>query len=320
MKCVAFTAHKTAGVIDIPDYSNPLKPDELRGRTLVTLVSPGTELNSGFLGDAFPIHPGYASVFQIEEAGGEVRDLAVGDVVFGSGKHSARQQASRGDVIKLPADLPPEVAVFARLAGVSMSSLNATVVRPPATVLITGLGPVGILAGQIFAGAGYDVIAVDPASSRQQTASEVGLRDVRGVLDVEELRDRFHLHVECSGHEQAVLEGCRCVRKGGEIFLVGVPWRRKTEISSFELLREIFHRYVSVRSGWEWQVPVQPRDFAMNCIMDNLSAAQAWLAGGRLKVDGLADLYTPEQAQVVYSGLLDQSLPTPTAVFDWRGA
>ncbi len=36
-------------------------------------------------------------------------------------------------MIKLPAELPPEVAVFARLAGVSMSSLNATVVRPPAT-------------------------------------------------------------------------------------------------------------------------------------------------------------------------------------------
>ncbi len=318
MKRIAFIAHKMAVVIDSPDFDGPLKPDELRGRTLVSLVSPGTELNSGYLGSDFPNHPGYASVFQIEEAGSEVLDLRIGDIVFGSGNHTARQQASKGTVIKLPTELPPEVAVFARLAGVSMSSLNATVVRPPATVLITGLGPVGILAGQIFALAGYEVIAADPSASRRQTARAVGLRDVRGEVDGETLRDRVHLQVECSGHEQAVLDGCRCVRQGGEIFLVGVPWRRKTETFLFELLREIFHRYVSVRSGWEWQIPLQPRDFAMNSIMENLSAALGWLVEGRLKVAGLAGLYAPEQAQEVYSRLLDQSLPTPTAVFDWR--
>lgn len=318
MKRIAFTAHKMAGVIDTPDFSGLLQPTEIRGRTLVTLVSPGTELNSGYLGSDFPSHPGYASVFQIEDAGSEVRDFRIGDLVFGSGNHAACQQADQGDVIRLPAGLPPEVAVFARLAGVSMSSLNTTIVRPPATVLITGLGPVGILAGQIFGAAGYDVVAVDPMPSRQQAASALGLGNTRGTVELEELRDRIHLQIECSGHEQAVLEGCRCVRKGGEIFLVGVPWRRKTEAYSFELLREIFHRYVSVRSGWEWQVPVRPRDFAMNSIMDNLRTAQAWLAEGRLKVEGLGGLYSPERAQEVYSGLLDQSLPTPTAVFDWR--
>ena len=318
MKRIAFIEHKVAAVIDSPDFDDPLKPDEVRGHTLVSLVSPGTELNSGYLGSKFPCHPGYASVFQVDEIGEAVRDLRIGDVVFGSGNHAARQQASEGKAIKLPAELPPEVAVFARLAGVSMSSLNATVVRPPATVLVTGLGPVGILAGQIFATAGYGVIAVDPAPSRQKAASAVGLRDVRASIIGEDLRDRIHLQIECSGHEQAVLDGCRCVRKGGEIFLVGVPWERKTESYAFDLLHEIFHRYVSVRSGWEWQVPIHPRDFAMNSIVDNLRAAQDWLAQGRLNVEGLAGLYAPGQAQDVYSGLLDQTLPTPTAVFDWR--
>ncbi len=318
MKRIAFIARKTAGMIDSPDFEGPLNPDEVRGRTLVSLVSPGTELNSGYLGSTFPSYPGYASVFQVGEIGEEVREFRVGDVVFGSGKHAARQQSSQDKLIKLPAELSPEAAVFARLAGVSMSSLNATVVRPPATVLVTGLGPVGILAAQIFAAAGYVVIAVDPHPPRQQTALSVGLRDVRGSINADELRNRIHLQIECSGHEQAVLDGCRCVRKGGEIFLVGVPWKRKTETYSFDLLHEIFHRYVSVRSGWEWQLPVQPRDFATNSIMDNLRAAQTWLAEGRLKVAGLAARYAPEQAQEVYSGLLDQTLPTPTAVFDWR--
>ena len=34
--------------------------------------------------------------------------------------------------------------------------------------------------------------------------------------------------------------------------------------------------------------------------------------------DALATCYSPEQAQEVYSGLLNQSLPTLAAIFDWR--
>lgn len=318
MKRIAFTARQKAEVIDTEDFAGPLEPDELRGRSLVTLVSPGTEVNGGFLGDQFPCHPGYAGVFEVEETGSGIDDVQVGEAVFCSGNHTARQKARRGDVLKLPPGLAPETAVFARLAGVSMSSLNATVVRPPATVLVTGLGPVGILASQVFSMAGYRVVAVDPAESRRQAAAALGLCELCEAVNAEELRDRVELHIECSGHEQAVLDGCRCVRKGGEIFLVGVAWRRKTEIPAFDLLREIFHRYVSVRSGWEWQIPVQPREFSLNSISANLQAALGWLKDGCLRVDGLAGLHAPAAAQEVYSRLVDQSLPEPAAIFDWR--
>ena len=142
---------------------------------------------------------------------------------------------------------------------------------------------------------------------------------VSAAQGVEDLVDQIALHVECSGHEQAVLDGCKLVRKRGEVVLVGVPWSRKTEIFSFELTHAIFHRYVILRSGWEWEVPLQPRDFAGNSIMGNYRAALDWLADGRLRVDGLGTLYAPERAQEVYDGLLNQSLPTPAALFDWRG-
>lgn len=318
MKRIAFTAHKQADLIETPGFTEPIKPGDIRGRTLVSLVSPGTELNSGFLGSQFPNHPGYACVFQVDEIGSDVRNLIPGAIVFGSGNHTERQEAHHRDVLEVPASLSPETAVFARLAGVSMSTLNVTVVRPPARVLVTGLGPVGILAAQIFDRAGYAVTAIDPIESRRRSASNLRLRDIRPAVEIDDLEDDIALHVECSGHEQAVHDGCKCVRKGGEIFLVGVPWRRKTENYSFDLLHAIFHRYVVLRSGWEWQVPRESRDFSQNSIMGNLAAAVGWLADGRLSVKNMGGLYTPDRAQQVYSGLLDQSLPTPTAIFDWR--
>jgi threonine dehydrogenase-like Zn-dependent dehydrogenase len=322
MRRIAFTAARTAQLVDQPDFSGPLKPLEVRGRTLITLTSPGTELNWGFLNTAgapLPIYPGYASIFQIEAAGSEVRDLPAGTSVFSSGGHASQQQFLRQDVVPLPAGLAPETAVFARLAGVSMCTLNTTTARPPSRVLVTGLGPVGNLAAQVFAACGYQVTAVDPAKARREGAQRVGLKDVReAVPRPAESVNRFALHVECSGHEQAVLDGCKAVHKRGEVVLLGVPWSRKTELFSFDLLQAIFHGYVVLRSGWEWEVPGQPRDFSGNSMIENYRAALEWLAEGRLRVDGLASLYAPERAQEVYQGLLAQSLPTPAALFDWR--
>jgi len=320
MRQIAFTAARTADVVDVPDLTGSLKPDEVRGRTLVSLTSPGTELNWGFLGTKFPNYPGYACVFEVEEMGADVRDLSIGSRVFSSHGHREQQQCACHEVYPLPAGLAPETAVFARLAGVSMSTLNTTTARPPSRVLVTGLGPVGNLAAQIFSACGYQVTAVDPTKARRESALKLGLKDVRDSLSngPVDISGKISLHVECSGHEQAVLDGCRAVRKRGEVVLIGVPWYRRTENYAFDLLHAVFHKYVVLRSGWEWEVPRQPVDFSGNSISENLTAALQWLADGRLNVEGLGSLYTPVKAQAVYDGLLAQSLPTPAALFDWR--
>jgi hypothetical protein len=48
------------------------------------------------------------------------------------------------------------------------------------------------------------------------------------------------------------------------------------------------------------------------------AAAAAWLADGRVKVEGLFSIVSPEEAQAVYSSLFERRSPAPTAVFDWR--
>jgi threonine dehydrogenase-like Zn-dependent dehydrogenase len=320
MKRIAITAYQKAEVELTDTPCAPLQPTEVRGRTLVSLTSPGTELHSNYLGKNFPTYPGYASVFSVDEVGADVTDLAIGTVVFGSGGHREYQQMHRESVIPIPQGLEPEQAIFARLAGVSMSTLNTTTARAPSRVLVTGLGPVGNLAAQIFSACGYSVTAVDPVESRRETAGRSGLNDVRASIaeGAPNITGEIALHVECSGHEQAALDGCNCVRKRGEVVLVGVPWKKRTEISSFELLHAVFHRYVVLRSGWEWEVPRQPAEFRGNSISGNYAAAMDWIAAGKIKTDGLATCYSPEQAQEVYSGLLNQSLPTPSAIFDWR--
>jgi threonine dehydrogenase-like Zn-dependent dehydrogenase len=75
------------------------------------------------------------------------------------------------------------------------------------------------------------------------------------------IRGKVALVVECSGHEQAVLDACNIVRPQGEVVLVGVPWVPKTSLLAHDILRAVFFNYVILRSGWEWSLPLHERNF-----------------------------------------------------------
>jgi len=317
---VTITAREQAELLAIERDPAPPAPREVTGRTLVSLISAGTELASAYQGTTFPQVPGYAAVCEIEAVGGEVADLRPGDRIFCMGPHRSYQRVPRERALRLPEGLSPETAVFARLMSVSMSTLTTTAARPPQNVLVLGLGLVGHLAAKVFAACGYNVFAYDPSTARREIAVEAGIGRVLSAIapDDAELAGQVALAIECSGHEEAALMGCRLVRKGGEVVLVGTPWQRRTELTAHEVLREVFHRYVTVRSGWEWQLPLHPADFRAGSIFQNLAAALEWLAEGRVSVEGLATLVSPRDAQRAYQDLLHNRAERLAILFDWR--
>jgi len=316
---ITFTAREQAELLETPIDSSELGPEEVAGRTLYTLISAGTELNGAYLGERFPRVPGYAAVFEVEQVGSGVETVQVGDRRFCMGTHRSYQRATLQDSLPVPAGLPSPAAPFARLMGVTMATLTTTPARPPELVLVTGLGPVGHLGAQIFQACGYQVIAVDPDANRQAIMRQVGIRRVeaRVPLDDPSVLGKVALHVECSGHEQAALDGCKALQKGGEMSQVAAPWSKRTAIDAHELLRLIFFNYLTVRSGWEWELPLHPTPFRTNSIWANFAAALDWLAQKRVVVDDLYDLVEPRDAQDVFQDLLHQRTESLAQVFDW---
>ncbi len=320
MKQIAFTALGQADLIETDQDQRPLASDEVAGPTLFSLISPGTEL-ANYLGQGgpFPIRPGYASVFRVEQAGTGVEDLPVGSAAFCMGPHAAWQRVQRRNALPLPAGLSPEVAAFARLRSVSMSTLTTTLARPPAPVVITGLGPVGHLAAQIFAAAGYRVSGCDPVESRRKLLSAKGVEALAALpLDQAGYQDQIELVVECSGHEEAALGACKLVRKQGEVVLVGAPWKQRSEAAAFALLHPVFFRFVTLRSGWEWELSMHPAEFRHNSIFGNIAGALDWLRQGRVRVEGLYQTASPAQAQEVFQDLLNRRTDYLTALFAWN--
>ncbi|NQU38940.1 MAG: zinc-binding alcohol dehydrogenase [Lentisphaerae bacterium] len=315
---ISITAKEHAEVVEIA-APETLGPNEVRGKTLFTLVSPGTELAYNYKGTTFPSFPGYAAVFEAEELGAEVKDISMGDLCFCTGTHRSFQQVDAQDARPVPEGLPPEEAVLARLMGVSMTTLMTTTARPGDRVMVTGAGPVGFLAAQMFTLSGYEVFVVEPNEGRRHLVEQSGIRTVyeKVPFDDSNVAGTVALVVECSGHEQAVLNACRVVRKRGEVVLVGVPWHRQTNASAHDVLSLVFHKYVVLRSGWEWELPHHAADFAPHSIHSGFDKALRWLAAGHISIDNMITKANPLAPQNVYQDLLHRRTKGLFSVFDW---
>jgi threonine dehydrogenase-like Zn-dependent dehydrogenase len=322
VRSIQTTGTDAVHLIESDEADATLDPGHLRGRTIVSLASPGTESQLTRWWPAGSVL-GYSCVFEVTECGADVTDFVPGDLVWSFGGHSDTQHHPAGGVFRLPEGLAPEVAVLCRFLGVSWTTLSTTPARPPAPVLVTGLGIVGHFAAQLFAAAGYRVTAVDPDARRRELALAAGLPDVRPEVAppaferfADQLSGDYALALECSGHEAAALDAARATRYGGEVVLIGAPWQRRTDLFLHDLLDVVFHHFVTVRSGWEGELPGARRPFDRMSMAEVYPAALEWLRQGRIRTEGLAATARPEDAAEVYAGF--SSSPTLSTLFDWR--
>lgn len=321
---VTFTAKETARLVETERPPPIPGKGEVVARTLVSLISPGTELHSGYSGEKFPNEPGYAAVAEVTECGEGVDERQPGERVLvtgpgGIGGHRRYQCFPVNAAVPLPESISPEAAVHARLVNVTFSALSTTTVRPPGGVLITGLGPVGHLGAQLFHASGYDVMGVDPDTGRLAFADDKGIPCLPGApRDNALFKERTRLALECSGIESALLDCCHCVRRHGEVVLTGVPWKPRSEVHAHEVAHAVFRNLLTLRSGWEWQIPRHPDPFHPSSVFGNLATALRWIAEGRIDVEGLYATRPPEDCSAAYAELAAGKTSSLTTLFDWR--
>lgn len=99
-------------------------------------------------------------------------------------------------------------------------------------VLVTGAGPIGIMAAAVarFAGA-RSVILTDVNDYRLDLAAgladirpvHVGREDLRDVMVSEGVRDGFAVALEMSGAQSAILQSIGALKMGGNLAMLGIP-------------------------------------------------------------------------------------------------
>jgi NDMA-dependent alcohol dehydrogenase len=109
--------------------------------------------------------------FRVHEAGRNVGQMS------GTGTFAEYTTVDMRSIVKLPADLPLEVACLIGCGVVTGwgSAVNSAEVKPGDIVIVMGVGGIGINAVQGAAMAGAsEVIAVDPVPFKQETALKLG--------------------------------------------------------------------------------------------------------------------------------------------------
>lgn len=131
----------------------------------------------------------------------------------------------RRSAVKIPADVPPEVAALfgcAVLTGVG-AVWNTAQVRPGESVLIFGLGGVGLAAllGAVAAGA-VPVLAVDPVKEKRELALELGASQAISPDELSSL-PKTDVVIETVGNANVLTQAYSAAARGGRVVTVGLP-------------------------------------------------------------------------------------------------
>jgi threonine 3-dehydrogenase len=208
-----------------------------------------------------PLIPGHEFYGEVVELGDGVRDVQVGDRVSGEGhivcgtcrncRAGRRQMCIRmlsvgvhrdgafAEYVVIPesnvwvhgADIEPDVgAIFDPFGNAVHTALAYPLVGED--VLITGAGPIGLLAAAVarHVGARF-LVATDVSPARLELAERMGVDlalDVRTsrIAEAQQrlgMREGFDIGLEMSGHPTALPEMISNMNHGGRIAMLGLP-------------------------------------------------------------------------------------------------
>ncbi|WP_326559784.1 zinc-dependent alcohol dehydrogenase [Micromonospora sp. NBC_01796] len=183
-------------------------------------------------GRDYPVAPGYETIARVVEVGDEVTGIRVDDLVMLDRPHAEYHlvNAATAPVVPLPAGTDPERAVFGILARVALGGVHDAAIKVGETVVVSGLGTVGLLAAQQarLAGAAH-VIGVDRYPLRIAAARSLGVNGLHAASGVDiaaEVRrlvgstEGADAAIEASGSYAGLHEAIRTLRVGGRVATV----------------------------------------------------------------------------------------------------
>jgi L-iditol 2-dehydrogenase len=137
----------------------------------------------------------------------------------------------KGGVLKLPSALSFEVASLIEPIACCVRAVERCKVESGNSVLIAGAGPVGMMNAILLKERGAKVIVSDVSEARLDFAEKAGIGMVLNAAEgrvPDQVRSETDgrgadLAIIASGSKNAILQGLRSIRKGGQVCLFGIP-------------------------------------------------------------------------------------------------
>jgi len=182
------------------------------------------------LGQPLPL--GYCNVGRVIAVGKGVKDFRIGDRVASNGPHAEVVAVPENLVAKIPEGVTDEEAAFTVIGAIGLQGIR--LVRPTLgeTVVVIGLGLIGLMTAQLLKANGCKVIGFDYDDSKIKLANELGI----AAINPGEGTDQIHfVESQTNGigadaviitasnkSNEIISQSAKMSRKRGRIVLVGV--------------------------------------------------------------------------------------------------
>ncbi len=271
-----------------------------------------------------PLALGYCNVGIVVAMGAGVSGFQVGDRVASNGPHAELVAVPQHLCAPIPSALSDEAAAFTVLASIGLQGIRLATPTLGETFVVSGLGLIGLLTGQLLAAQGCRVLGLDPDPGKCALAETLGITALHLASGVDPvawcLEHTAGIGVDgvlitaATASSEPVHVAAQACRQRGRIVLVGV--------TGLELRRDLFYKkelsfQVSCSYGpgrydpaYEQQGHDYPIGFVRWTEQRNFQAVLHALSTGALRTAPLISHRFPiEQAESAYALL---SSPEPS--------
>lgn len=222
-------------------------------KTVASFIGTGSELHGIRLARRSPGDGSgeramsYQSCGRIIELSPEIEDFQVGDLVAvagsGFGAHGAMAYAPRYTFAKVPDGVTAAEAASCNLGLTAVHALRRSRFEFGESVVVLGLGLVGLLLGQLVRSSGGIAIGIDLLDSRLDLARKLGI-DLALHGQRDNVSERVHSHTNGTGADAVIIcaaspdsaapleLACEIARDKGRVVMAGLI---KVEIPFFSL-------------------------------------------------------------------------------------
>lgn len=181
------------------------------------------------LGEPLPL--GYCNVGKVIAVGDGVTDFKVGDRVASNGQHAEFVCVPKNLVVHIPDNVSDEEATFTVIGSIGLQGIRLLNPTLGETVVVVGLGLIGLLTAQLLVANGCKVIGTDIDEAKLAMAKEWGVvpfNPLKGDV-VKFVEEQTHgigadgvIITASAKNNDIISQAARMSRKRGRIVLVGV--------------------------------------------------------------------------------------------------
>lgn len=265
-----------------------------------------------------PIPLGYCNVGTIIEVGRDVTEFKIGDRVASNGPHAEYVSVPKNLVAKIPEGVSDEQAAFTVIGSIGLQGIRLVNPTLGETVVVVGLGLIGLITAQLLKANGCNVIGFDFDQSKVDLANSYGIDAVnpgKGVKQVEYVLEKTN-QVGCDAviitasnpSNEIISQSPQMSRKRGRIVLVGVIGLdiKRSDFYEKELSFQVSCSYGPGRydSSYEEGGNDYPLPYVRWTEKRNFEAVLNALSNGTLNVDSLITERVPfENYSEIYDNI-----------------